>query len=100
MDIREPFSRLKKKIKHRIAGSKHKSDRTEVDAGGERADATGSLPRPEPHVVMSSGHPDVGNAVGSGLRREGNDADEEKVKQVNPSPFSPSLARGGKPDGM
>ena len=100
MDVREPFSRLKKKIKHRLTGSKHKSDRTEADAGEERADATGSLPRPESHVVTGSGHSDAEGVVGSGPHREGNDASEEKVEQVDPSPSTPSLAHDGKPDGM
>ena len=100
MDVRGPFSRLKKKIKHRLTGKKPKSDRTEADAGGERADASGSLLRPESHVVTGGGHPDVEGVVGSGPRREGNDATEEKVEQVNPSPSTPSLAHDGKPDGM
>jgi hypothetical protein len=100
MDVREPFSRLKKKIKHRLTGSKHKSDRTEADAGGERADASGLLSRLESHVVTGGGHPDVEGVVGSGPSREGNDAGEDKVEQVDPSPSTPSLAHDGKPDGM
>ena len=100
MDIRKPFSRLKKKIKHRLTGSKHKSDRTEADVDGERSDATGSLSRPESHVVMGSGHSDAEGVVGSGPHREGNDPGEEKVEQVDPSPSTPSLAHDGKPDGM
>jgi hypothetical protein len=100
MDVREPFSRLKKKIKHRLTGSKHKSDRTEADARGGKADATGSLPRPESHVVTGSGHTDAEGVVGSGPHREGNDAGEEKVERVDPSPSTPSLAHDGKPDGM
>jgi hypothetical protein len=149
MDIRKPFSKLKKKIKHRLTSSKHKSSGTQTDASGERVDATGSLPRPEPHVVVGGGHDQEGsgpNAIGghvfstnhppqpdepepvqapgsgddqeegeadvdegkdsqrysagSGLRREGDGADEEKVEQVHPSPSSPPLVRGGKPDGM
>jgi hypothetical protein len=100
MDVREQFSRLKKKIKHRLTGKNPKSDRTEADAGGERADASGSLPRLESHIVTGGGHPDVEGAVGSGPHREGNDAGEEKVEPVDPSPSTPSLAHDGKPDGM
>jgi hypothetical protein len=100
MDVREPFSRLKKKIKHRLAGSKHKSDRTEADARGGKADASGSLPRPESHIVTGSGHPDVEGVVESGSSREGNDPGEEKVEQANPTLSTPSLPHDGKPDGM
>jgi hypothetical protein len=100
MDVREPFSKLKKKIKHRLTGKKPKSDRTETDAGEERADATGSLPRPESHVVTGGSHPDVEGVVRSGPRREGNNAGEEKVERVDPSPSTPSLAHCGKPGGM
>jgi hypothetical protein len=67
MDLREPLSRLKNKIKHRLTGSKRKPGKMEADAGGERVDATGSLPRPEPHIVASGGHDQEGsraNAVG------------------------------------
>jgi hypothetical protein len=100
MDVREPFSKLKKKIKHRLTRKKPKSDKTETDAGGERADASGSLPRLESHIVTGGGHPDVEGAVGSGPHREGNDGGEEKVEPVDPSPSTPSLAHDGKPDGM
>ena len=100
MNVREPFSKLKKKIKHRLTRKKTKSDGTEGDAGEERADASGSLPRTESHVVTGGSHPDVEGVVGSGPRREGNDAGEEKVEQVDPSPSTSSLAHGGKPGGM
>jgi hypothetical protein len=118
MGVREPFSRLKKKIKHRLTGSKHKLsklkkkikhrltgskhelERTDTDVGGGRADATGSLPRPESHVVTGSGHPDVEGVVESGPHREGSDGGEETVEQIDPSPSTPPLAHDGKPDGM
>jgi hypothetical protein len=63
MDIRKPFSKLKKKIKHRLTSNKHKSSGTETDAGGERVDATGSLPRLEPHVVVGGGHDQEGSGA-------------------------------------
>jgi hypothetical protein len=149
MDVREPFSRLKKKIKHRLTGSKHKPGGTQTGADGERLDATGSFSRPEPHVVVGGGHDQEGSganvvgghvfstnqppqpdepepvpapgsgddqeegeadvdegkdgqrySAGSGLGQEGDGADEEKVEQVHPSPSTPPLVRGGKPDGM
>jgi len=53
--IRDSYSRLKKKFKHKLMGSKPKPDRTELDAHGERVGSSGSLPRPEPHVV-AGGH--------------------------------------------
>ena len=92
------LSKLKKKLKPRRLGGEHKPGKTETDAGGEIVDPMGSLPRPGPHVVAGGGHPDVGVAVGDGLRREGDDADEEQVGRGYPSPPTPSLARGGKPD--
>ena len=141
------LSKLKKKVKHRLAGSKHGPDRTETDAGGERVGATGSLPQPGPHVVASGDHDQEGgeaNAVGeqvlpsnrpsrlsgpepvpeggsengkegeadvdgredsqkhsmgSGPGKEGNGADGGTVEQVYPSPSTPSIPRGGNPDG-
>jgi hypothetical protein len=99
MDVREPFSRLKKKIKHRQTGSKHKLDGMGADAGGERADATGSLPHTEPHVVTGSGDPNVEVVVGSGFHREENSAGEGEVEQVNPTPSAPSLERSERPGG-
>jgi len=47
MRFRDWFSRLKKKVKHRLTGSKSKPDKPGADAGGEVADSTGP---PEPHV--------------------------------------------------
>ena len=61
------LSKLKKKVKRRLAGSKHRPDRTGTDAGGERVDASGSLPQPRPHVIASGDHNQEGgeaNAVG------------------------------------
>jgi len=48
-DIRGSYNKMKKKIKHRLAGRKRKPDGT--DPGEERADSTSSLPQPEPHIV-------------------------------------------------
>jgi len=54
MDIRESFSRLKKKLKH--PGSKHKPDRTMANSRGEREDFPASASLPVPHVVVGGGH--------------------------------------------
>ena len=48
MDLRDSFSKLRKKIKH--LGRKHKPDRTGVDADGESVKSANPLPRPEPHA--------------------------------------------------
>ena len=48
MDIRDSFSRLKKKLKLPLAGSRHKPGRAGAGCDG---DPTNSLPRPKPHVV-------------------------------------------------
>ena len=94
------LSKLKKKLKPRLPGSKRKPDRKGADAGGESVDQTGSLPRPESHVVAGGGHSDAEVVVGSGSRREGNGADGKQVEQVSPSPSARSLVRRGKSDGM
>ena len=56
MDIRGPFSRLKKKVKH--LGNKHKPGRTRPDVDGEIVDPANSSPRPAPHVTMGDGEGD------------------------------------------
>lgn len=55
MDFQKSFSKLKEKVKHRLAGKKRKPGGTGADAVGERADPAGPLPRPEPHVVAGGG---------------------------------------------
>jgi hypothetical protein len=86
------LSKLKKKIEHRLAGSKHKLGKTAADAGGERVDPTGSLPRPGPHGMGSSSHGQGGdgtNIVG------GRDTIPSSQLEAKSSPV-----RGGKSDGM
>lgn len=50
MEFRDSFSKLKKKVKHRLTGNKPKPSETGTDVGGERVDSS-SRPRSEPHVV-------------------------------------------------
>jgi hypothetical protein len=69
MDIRESFSGLKKKLKHRLTASKRKPDRTGADADGERVDSTDSFLWPEPHVVAGGGHEREGNGANAGQVR-------------------------------
>ena len=53
-DMRESLSKLKKGIKHRTTRKKQKADKAQASGCGERADVSGSLPRPMPHVVTNS----------------------------------------------
>ena len=53
-DLRNPFSRLKKGIKHRLSGSKLKADKSGAGGSGERVGPSGLLPRPSTPVVTSS----------------------------------------------
>jgi len=74
-DIRDSYSKLKKKFKHKLTGSgKPKPDRTGSDSHGERVGSSGSLLRPGPRVVAGGGHNRGGN---------GSNADDESVE---PSP--------------
>ena len=50
MDIRDSFSRLKKKLKHPLTGNRRGTGRTGVGAG-DRVDPTDSLPLPKPNVA-------------------------------------------------
>jgi hypothetical protein len=115
MDFRKSFSRPFKKLKH-LTGSRRKAERG-ADITGERADPTGSFPRPEADVVVAEGGhdregngadvegreagqrdlgPDVGVLVESGPSREGN-VDGKKIDQVDPPTPAPS---NSSPDGM
>ena len=67
MEFRNSFSKLKKKVKHRLEGSKPKPTKTGVDVGGSKVDPMGSLPGAEPHVVAGGGH----DKEGSGANADG-----------------------------
>jgi hypothetical protein len=56
MGFRDSFSTLKKKVKHRLAGSKPKPKKTGADVGRERVDSMGLHPGSEPHVVAGGSH--------------------------------------------
>jgi len=148
-EIRGTFSKMKKKVKHRLIG-KRRPGGTGANLGGEMTDSTSSLPQPGPHVVAGENydregdranaagervfstdlppqsaepesvparendngqegeeagvdgeeasqrhsypHPDVEVAVGSGRSGE--------LEGVHPSPSTPSISDGGKPDSM
>jgi len=59
MDIRDSFSRLKKRVKR--LGRKQKLGRAGADIDGESVGSDNPLPQPQPHVVVDD--------------REGNEAD-------------------------
>jgi len=68
MDIRKPFSKLKKKLKHKLTGRKRESDGMKIGSDGERSDSTSSFPRPEHNVAAGSseaGRPPQPNNPGS-----------------------------------
>jgi len=67
-DLRGSFSRLKKGVKHRLAGSKRKADEPGAGGRGEIVDVSGSLPRPEAGVVTGGGPEQEGK--GSNLDNE------------------------------
>ena len=59
--MRKSLSKLKKDIKHRLTGSKRNVDKSGAGGRGERVDASGSLPRPEPPVVTGGNREQEGN---------------------------------------
>ena len=67
MDLRNSFSKVKKKVKHQLTGRKHKPARNEAGTDGEIDGSTSSLPRPDPHVVADDGE-------GSGANPDGRQA--------------------------
>jgi len=66
MDIRNPFSRLKKKVKR--LGNKQKPGRPGGVADGESAGPDNLFPQPEPHVVANGGE---GNGADEGGQQAG-----------------------------
>ena len=103
MDLRDSFSRLKEKAKHRLSWSKHKTERTGADAAGERADQTGSLLRSESHTsIDGTGADQRDSYLGPDIEaaQEGNDPSWVKVERAHPSPSAPSIPSSAKPDGM
>ena len=126
MEFRDSFSKLKKKVKHRLTGGKPKPDKTE-------ADPTDSHSGSEPHVVAGGGHdqegkelnvdggqvllairlpqpddPDsvpacgsVNDQEGKGADvdgREGKDIGGEKVERIDPSPSTIPIPHDGQSD--
>ena len=67
MDLGDSFSKLKKKVKHRLAGKKRKPGGNEAGADWEIARPAGSFPRPEHHIV-------TGDGEGGGAKADGRQA--------------------------
>jgi len=76
-DMRNSFSRLKKKIKHRLTGSKRKPDSTRADARRGRVDPTGA----------AGGDHDRGGS--------GTSADGRKARPASRVPQRESVPSGG-----
>jgi hypothetical protein len=107
MDMRESFSRLKKKLKHPLTRSKRKPDKTGAGADGEKVDAGGSLPQLEPPVAAGGGRDQEGsgaNTIGGQLfsmdRLSTQSDGEENAERVRPSQSTPSLVPNVEPDSM
>jgi len=77
-DIRDSFSKLNKRIKRGLKGSKRKPDKTGADARGERVDPTG---------VAGSGR--GGNETG---------ADARQARPTDRAPQQESMSAGGSDD--
>ena len=61
MEFRDSFSRLKKKVKHRLTGRKLNPENLGADIDGERVDSTGSSRSgSEPHIVAGGAHDQEG----------------------------------------
>jgi hypothetical protein len=78
-DIRDSFSKLKKKLKRPLKGSSRRPETVEADDVGEGVDSTSSLPRPEPHIV-AGGDDDPEESGANG--RDG----VEQVPRSSPTP--------------
>lgn len=96
MDMREAFSKFKKKIPrpHPLAGSRRKTDRVEAEADRERANSTGSPLPSETHIVAGGGDRNRANTDGRHV-----DFTDRPPQSDSPEPMPPHPGesdRGGK----
>ena len=91
-DMRESFSKLKKGIKHRTTRKKQKADKAQDGGGGERADVSGSLTQPMPHVVMSSDREQGENESGA----DGESVGPSAAADENKSGWKPTASSSAK----
>ena len=66
MEFRNSFSKLKKKVKHRLTGSRPKPNKTGVDVGGSSLDPTSPHPGSEPYLVVGGCHDQEGSGANVG----------------------------------
>jgi len=62
-DIRDSFSRTRKRLGYQLTGRKYKPDGTGTNPSGESVDSTTSLPQPDPHVVAGESDDQEGAGV-------------------------------------
>jgi len=91
-DLRESFSRLKKGMKHRLKGSKRKTDKPGAGGREERADAPGSLPQPEAGVFAGSARERGGN----GSNADNESAEPTAAVDKNGSDWKPIVSSTAK----
>jgi len=68
MDLGDSFSKLKEKVKHRLAGKKRKWGEEEADSDGEIVGPGGSLPQPDLHIGVDDGEGSGANTGGRQAR--------------------------------
>jgi len=59
--LRDLFSKIKKKLKHLLAGRKREPDGTGANHGGERVELTSLPPQPGPHAVAGESYDGEGD---------------------------------------
>ena len=87
-DIRDSFSRLKKDLKYRLRGRKHKPDITGASTVEERVDSSGSLLRPDSHAVVGGHH---GERSGTGAAGR-----QARSKDLSPQLAEPRPTSGSR----
>ena len=89
MESRNPFSRLKKKVKNRLAGKKSVPDDTGDGAGGTGPKpADPPPPRPAEHIVADNSHH-------KGGKRHEEGGDQALLVDKSPGPEESGLTPGG-----
>jgi len=92
MDLRDSFSRLKKKVKH--LGSKRKQDSIGLNAVGESVGPANPLPGSESHIVAGSG----GGIRADTFKQRGCSVDRSPQTDV-PESVSTCGSEGGQGEG-
>lgn len=103
MESRNPFSKLKKRVKNRLTGKKAIPDETGEDAGGTTLEPTDPLPRPEAHTVEDDNRQGGGNKDDTGGNQVGSvdkplGPDEPRLVSVDERGEPGVIADGRKSD--